>query len=734
MSDQISDFRLQQRDYLLKIARVMNERLDLPEVLGLVIRYAVQMTNGQAGVVAMREGEGPFKPVASYRLEEKYVHYLQPLLEQVSLSVPMSVPDELSLSWQTQSVQNNAESEMQQLAKRLPEQLEQVLALPLINQGETRGMLFVFRSEGAALFTPINNELLKSFTEQAAIAIQNAYLYGTVSVHARQLRLLYDFSVSMATASEAEQALQMAAQYAVAIGPSHWVAIFACDETGKSITRYILHPTPYAELEPKVRVELEIEGRLLLEQKEPVLFDKSSESEELPPFLADEGFQSGAAIPIAGASRPLGVLWVASRNLAEYAPETVRLLATLAHYLGLTLDKFALFEQLEARERQLSTVVEYNPAGVLLLDSAGQVLLQNPVVQALTGRPPSHPEGTRPNASGEDGSPNASGEDARTSHPEGARPNLGREEKTHVSDVLRLMDETGQAVVLGLPQGPQPTTVQGYLRGRDGSRGRYLQVGITSLLSAGGAEGTPIEGYVVNMVDLTALKEAENAKRVFLTGLSHELKTPLALIRGYAETLRYPQVKEDDELYQEALDVILDETTHLTEMVNQMLQAARLQAGVLQFEWDKVALKPFLEKVVETFRRANPNHRWEVALTEPLPATITADPTRLRELFNNLLSNAAKYSKAGTLIRVSAISSGTQVRISVRDEGIGIAPEDQKRLFQSFFRASKHIEGTGLGLYLSKAIVEAHQGTIRVESEIGKGSSFTVQLPINRSD
>lgn len=691
MSEQLSDYRLQQRDYLLKIARLMNERLDLPEVLGLVIRYAVEMTNGQAGVIAMREGDEPLRVVASYRLEEKYVHHLEPLLEQVPLSVPTTLPDEFSLSWQTQNVQ----SDVQQLVKPSAEQLEQIIALPLINQGQTRGMLFVFRSEGATLFTPINNTLLKSFTEQAAIAIQNAYLYGTVTVHARQLRLLYDFSVSMARTSDVKQAFQVAAEYAIAIGPSQWVAILGSDETGKQITRYVIHPTPDAELDAKVRVELEIEGRLLLEQTEPTLFGKAAEHEQLPAFLDEDGFQAAVAIPIVGASHPLGVLWVASRTLKEYSADTVRLLATLAYYLGLTLDKFLLFERLEARERQLSTVVENNPAGVLLLDQTGNVLLQNPVVQALMG---------------------------------------GREDMsvpTHVSDVLKLMDENGQPITFSLPNGPEGTTVQGYLQARDGSRARYLQVGITSLLSATASKRTPVEGYVVNIVDLTALKEAENAKRIFLTSLSHELKTPLSLIRGYAETLRYPQVKEDEELYQEALDVILDETSHLTEMVNQMLQAARLQAGVLQFEWEAVALKRFLEKVVDTFRHANPDHRWEVELAEPLP-TITADPTRLREVFNNLLSNAAKYSKPDTLIRVSAISSRSRVRISVSDEGIGIAPEDQQKLFQSFFRASKHTEGTGLGLYLSKAIIEAHYGTISVESQLGKGSTFTVELPVKR--
>ncbi|MDQ4076919.1 MAG: PAS domain-containing sensor histidine kinase [Chloroflexota bacterium] len=350
-----------------------------------------------------------------------------------------------------------------------------------------------------------------------------------------------------------------------------------------------------------------------------------------------------------------------------------------------------LIEQLAKRERQLAAIVEHNPTGILLLDQEGQVLLQNPIAEAMTG----------------------------TTMVKGA---------ASIGQLLPLQDETGQPLALPLPDDSAPATVRGYLQGPDGGRGRYVQVSLTSLMQGIPDRAPRVEGYVVNLVDLTALKEAESAKSIFLAGLSHEFKTPLSLIRGYAETLRYPQVRKDADMYEEALDVILEETEHLTEMVNQLLLAARLQAGALSLELHEVAVGRLIHKLVEGYRETHPGYRWQLSLSEDLPS-IQADPNRIRAVFHNLLSNAAKYSEPGSLIHVRAEPTDTGVRISIHDEGIGISQEDQSRLFQRFFRASDRADGTGLGLYMSKAIVEAHGGRITVESELGEGSTFTVELP-----
>ena len=350
----------------------------------------------------------------------------------------------------------------------------------------------------------------------------------------------------------------------------------------------------------------------------------------------------------------------------------------------------ALGAQLAARERQLATLIEHNPTGILLLDREGHVVLQNRVVATLTG----------------------------------AREGRGRS----VGEVLHLQDEQGHPVPLALPQASEPVTVRGYWSGHNGERPRYLQVSIAPVHHAADGASPQTEAYIVNLVDLTALREAESAKHVFLAGLSHELKTPLALIRGYAENLRFPQVRAGDAMVEEALDVILDETTHLTEMVDHLLLAARLQAGALALERHDVAVGRMLERLVEEYAEVHPQHRWTLSIASDLPV-IQGDPNRLRAVFHNLLSNAQKYSNPGSTIEVHATPHARGLRVTVRDEGIGIDATDQSRLFERFFRASDRADGTGLGLYMSKAIVEAHGGRIHVDSVSGEGSTFIVDLP-----
>jgi signal transduction histidine kinase len=259
------------------------------------------------------------------------------------------------------------------------------------------------------------------------------------------------------------------------------------------------------------------------------------------------------------------------------------------------------------------------------------------------------------------------------------------------------------------------------------------KMGAADVDVAGGpraAEG--LDGYLAEIVDLTAYKESEDAKGAFLAGLSHELKTPLSLIRGYAETLTQASLRDDPALTATALDVILTETQRLTEMVDRLLYAARVQAGELRLEVDEVDLQRLLGRLVDEFRDLHGDYLW--VLTPAQVDTVIGDAARLREVFANLLSNAVKFSPQGSLIRIEPTQDGPDVAVSVTDEGIGIDVADQDRVFDRFFRATDKVEGTGLGLFMSRAIVEAHGGSIALRSRLGHGSTFTVRLPRSRGE
>jgi signal transduction histidine kinase len=221
-------------------------------------------------------------------------------------------------------------------------------------------------------------------------------------------------------------------------------------------------------------------------------------------------------------------------------------------------------------------------------------------------------------------------------------------------------------------------------------------------------------------------------KSTFVSVISHELKTPVALIKGYAGTLRRPDAAWDPDTLADGLAVIEEEADRLNALIDNLLDASRIQAGVFKLERSDVDLQRLATKVVERFRLQTGSHQFELDFPDNLPS-VWADEARIRQVLDNLVSNAIKYSPQGGLIRIGGWQEGPGVVVYVADQGIGIPADEQGRLFDSFYRVDsglrRQTKGTGLGLYLCKAIVEAHDGRIWVRSEPHRGSTFFFALP-----
>jgi len=215
--------------------------------------------------------------------------------------------------------------------------------------------------------------------------------------------------------------------------------------------------------------------------------------------------------------------------------------------------------------------------------------------------------------------------------------------------------------------------------------------------------------------------------------ISHELKTPVALIKGYASTLRRDDVHWDQETTRESLAIIEEESDRLHRLIDNLLEASRIQAGTLRLELGDVFIPNLAAKTVERFQIQTTSHKLELSFPAGFPPVL-ADEERLQEVLYNLISNAIKYSPNGGTIRVSGKVQGDHVQVSVSDQGQGIPSDKQSRLFEPFYRIDSSLgrrtQGVGLGLFLCKAIVEGHGGRIWVESIPGKGSTFRFTLPI----
>jgi signal transduction histidine kinase len=230
------------------------------------------------------------------------------------------------------------------------------------------------------------------------------------------------------------------------------------------------------------------------------------------------------------------------------------------------------------------------------------------------------------------------------------------------------------------------------------------------------------------------LKRMDNSRREFLADISHELRTPITVIRGEAEvTLRTRELNADE--YRDVLQRIVELSMQLGKYVNDLLFLARSETANLQFEWDSLNLTELVSSAVEDFQVMAQENSISVSLDAPdQQVWVRGDKQRLRQVLFILGDNACRYSKQGGLIAVGLRVDGNEASFSINDQGIGIPAPDLERIFDRHFRSKNALslrdDGTGLGLSMAKSIVKAHGGRITVTSTENAGSIFTVTLPL----
>lgn len=231
------------------------------------------------------------------------------------------------------------------------------------------------------------------------------------------------------------------------------------------------------------------------------------------------------------------------------------------------------------------------------------------------------------------------------------------------------------------------------------------------------------------------LRELDNAKSEFISIASHQLRTPLTAIKGYTSLLLEGSYGKVSPAVQDVLDKVYTINNRLVELVENLLNISRIEAGRIQYNFEMVWLEPLVKELVDMFTVAakNKNLKLTFKLPEQMLPKMTIDPNKIKEVVSNLIDNALKYTKKGEII-VSVEAKEASARIIVADTGMGISRDDKVKLFEKFIRsketASMFVSGSGLGLYIGKSFVEAHGGKVWAESEgIGKGSRFIVELP-----
>ena len=403
-------------------------------------------------------------------------------------------------------------------------------------------------------------------------------------------------------------------------------------------------------------------------------------------LVLERGAAASVAVPmIAHGGGFSGVLAVYSQTPRAWREDEVQSLSALAAAASASVANAELYQRV-AEEKERSGAILANIAdGIVAVDRDERIVLWNTMAEQITGVPASEA--------------------------------LGR----LVPEVLQ-RDFAGD----GLPPGERQLAI------RRGSKEVWVALTEAQMLDPAGG----VAGRIFAFRDVSSERVVEQMKSDFVSTVSHELRTPLTSIYGFAETLMRADVDFSEPERATFLRYIASESERLIQIVDDLLNVARLEAGTLAVSLDAVDVVEVAREAAATAEaHADGLHSFAVD-AEPGPLVVRADREKLGQVLTNLLDNAVKYSPEGGTITLSARRRTDAVEVAVVDEGIGIARSEQQRIFAKFFRteAGTGAAGTGLGLFLVRGLVAAMGGRVWVESEEGRGSRFAFELPLAGSE
>lgn len=501
------------------------------------------------------------------------------------------------------------------------------------------------------------------------------------------LRLILKSSVELvsgkagliALVDESGETLQVAAVYGI---PPHLVDLFAP----------LVREVPYQE---------EHEGESFLELKTRLHRIMSE---------ADLGLTQVIRLPLNIGGQVTGLIYVFQSGNYYFVEDAPNLLRSFAEQAAIAVRNARLYQAVRQEKQRLDAILEQSADGVMILDRHLRITVFNQALSYMTGWP--------------------------------AAEAIGRAHD-EVIDWINLKSDSDLNEAL-INKWPLPNAAHLYVEGEARRHKDTNCPGDSGAISLGVTyaplmdENGRMTDIIANVRDLTRYREEEALQKTFISIVSHELKTPVSIIKGYANTLRRPDANWSPDILNESLVDIEEEADNLNSLIDNLLEVSRLQAGTFALEIsDEVSLPKIASSVARRFTTQSSNHQIDVDFPEDFPIVI-GDSRRLTQVLNNLLNNAIKYSPDGGRITIKGEVHPEHVTVAVCDEGIGIPARDHGRLFQKFSRLdnalSRKTEGTGLGLYLSRAIIEAHRGRIWFHSNSddepgAPGTTFTFSLP-----
>ena len=591
--------------------------------------------------------------------------------------------------------------------ERVLQGIKFVAVLPVKVAGRSFGLITV-SSDVVGHFTADRIRLLTTVADGMGALLDNARLQGEIASQLtrerQRLIAVTETAGRLAIAEQPETAFQQVIDTARALMDADFGAIALSDPNDFEgpLNRFIvsgLSPDERDRIGPPPTGH----GLLAVLREGGGIFRSAEISREIgahgfPP--QHPHMRSFVGVPIQVKGTPVGAIYVAEKSTApEFTVEDERLIGLFAVLTGIFLENAELYAE-QARERMTLAAIQQSMAeGLLVVDHNGRILYLNEAAAKPLGL-------DTQSFIGESLEDSIRGRASATPDPSGIEDLL--DAVRHPSDDLLMIDVAAMD-----------------------SPGRVFTATVFSI-------PTPTDRLTgVLLRDVTEERGVARRRDALIAVASHELRTPLTSIVGFAELL----LNDDDRpvaVRRAWLNYIHQGGQRLATIIEDLLDVSRIQTGRMTVALDHVSVRAAIDEAIRDLGQRTDRHRFVVSVAEPA-SVVVADRAKVVQVLVNLVGNAVKYSPAGGTVTVSANRGpqGDHITISVSDDGIGIGPADRTRLFETFERIqtpeTAGIGGTGLGLYISKNLVELMDGTLSLESELGRGSTFSFTLPVHPS-
>jgi signal transduction histidine kinase len=649
-----------------------------------------------------------------------------------------------------------------------------ILVAPLERERLAIGVILIRRTE-VRPFTETQIALLKTFADQAVIAIENVRLFQELKESLEQQTATSEIlGVIASSPTDIQPVLDVVAETAARLCEASDAQIVRVDgDVLRVIASHGAMTVPSSVRVEGVPIRRDnVVGRAILDRRTVHVEDLAAEVDG--EFAGAKAIQQATSqrttlsTPLLREGVAIGAILIRRLEIRPFSEKQIKLLETFAAQAVIAIENVRLFQELEARTRELARSVGELKA----LGEVGQAVSSTLELETVLTRIASHAV----QLSGADGGAIYEYEEAtqefqlRGSH---------QIEKELVEALLTSPIQLGGGAIGQAAARREPVQVTDILDERQYAAARFRtmlgRLGYRSLLAVPLLREDRIMGglaiyrrrtgsfstEVVNLLQTFAtqsvlaiqnarlfreiedksrqIEAANRHKSEFLANMSHELRTPLNAIIGFSEVLGERMFGELNEKQAEYTEDILSSGRHLLSLINEILDLSKVEAGRMELELVKFDLPLAIDNARTFVRERATKHGigLDVTVDERL-GDFVGDERKIKQVLLNLLSNAVKFTPEGGRIGISARQVDGSVEISVSDTGIGIATEDQPKIFEEFRQVgadyAHKVEGTGLGLTLAKKFVELHGGKIWVESEVGKGSKFTFTLPTNVRD